>query len=1382
MAYGVLYEFHRTSTNGADMLITISQKGYSGAVKKRALGRAPVIKRDNNGHIYGTSCELYAECLVDGEFSHLYTSDAYEYKVEVYKNNTLLWAGFVSPELYSEPDIAPPYDVQIIATDGLGELKNYNYEKKGAVSILDHLNDLISHTGIALDFNIVSSLCYIKGDGEVSLEKDVLNLMINLDHEEGNTCYDVLQNILSSLNANITQHNGKYLIFRETDFINKTTNQGVEAFNVEGNRLILPVVSFGTAKTNQWWPVGQLSTTILPAKKHIVLTSPNHYKENVLNFSAWTGSDSSFNEEETAYILSGINSSITQTIDFSDEVGYRLSLRIRARNVGSGGDEEQNIGIKIEIDGRSYAAGNNFWLVKSNFSSGRPKSDYLWRSTEGQIEENIPIPTAADTSSDASNIDIVLPLYRNSNRSYVYAKKVKLTIFNPKGLYDIYVYDVTLVKYEQIKGYAADVTINNMARETESDINLNITPGDLVPDAGIVFLTGIPYCCADSEIITHWKINQNTPQDYLAAMAFDYSRSISLPRMKYAGILNVPGSVAMLPTLFLRDGTYYFPKTYNYDLYSDEITVELISISAANVSLSSVVISQLSESSANTGNTTGGGGSSGGGGGGGSVSGDYLPIAGGEITGSLNVKNTLSVGVNGHSIFEQDDSMLIQPQGNLMVIATGYEIDFIGDALNFNGSPVITTEGGAITGNLSVAGTMTIGGYEAIHKGNALSLLQTYTYTKSQINDMFANVGGGGGGGGSVSGDYLPIAGGEITGSLNVKNTLSVGVNGHSIFEQDDSMLIQPQGNLMVIATGYEIDFIGDALNFNGSPVITTEGGAITGNLSVAGTMTIGGYEAIHKGNALSLLQTYTYTKSQINDMFANVGGGGAVSGNYLPISGGTLTGPLTAPSNSRIGGIQFSKTREGYYPSLDFLITDYIILHNSGSAYIAQEGSYSGISFFGDYNLDGNTPFWYGLKGYVEQSKKTTEINGDNVLITSTNQINAVLNGNNVFQVVDAGTPVMSMGIFDASHWTAGEVLQVNGHMSVVGVTRLYDNLISTQGMTLEGGISADFLHLKDGSAIGGYLPLSNDISFRDNGVRIQARINSENKVEFYLNKQWQLASDSILSKIANGGFSVQLNDNRNKTYNETIQTLTSFTTPCTTASKLIVDGSLILGFPFMAWQYGGKTYYTKTGGEIYDFPVIANTTFPITGGKLDGPIELSALSTFPYNGNSYAGILSFNYNLQDKTAYNQSYAAFAMLCADTRFLMYCRKINGETSNIFWLSQAGNMGISGTLTQSSDARLKNIEQEFSLGLKDIADAPLVKFSWVDNRDEHLSHVGTIAQYWLSHLPEVVESNDEQLLGLDYSTLGVAMGISIAREIVDMKKEIQTLKEKIYES
>ena len=614
MAYGVLYEFHRTSTNGADMLITISQKGYNGAVKKRALGRAPVIKRDNNGHIYGTSCELYAECLVDGEFSHLYTSDAYEYKVEVYKNDTLLWAGFVSPELYSEPDIAPPYDVQIIATDGLGELKNYNFNKRGVASILDHIKALMSNTGIDLGFNVVSGLRYIDENGAASAIKDILNVKLDLDHEEGNTCYDVLQGILSSLNANITQHNGSYLMFRETDFISKAGANGVEAFTATGNNINLGVASFGTMKANQWWPVGQLSTVIEPAKNQIVLKSPNHYKGNVLRFDNWTTSEmASFSEAENAYILPGANSYITQTVDFGGhQVGYRLGLRVRARNVGTATEEEQNIGLKVEMEGQTSAVGPNYWLVKPATGGRRPTSGYMWRNTESSFEEDLTTPSEAEDASDAQDIDIVLPLYREGLRAFAYAKRIKLTIFNPKGLYNIHVYDVSLVKYEQIKGYEANVTIDNMARESESDVNLTITAGDLAPAAGNVFMTGLPLRPTDSEVITKWQIGNNASQDYLAAMAFDYSRGISLPRMKYSGILNVPGSATVLPTLFLRDGTYYFPHTYSYDLYSDEITVELISISAADVSLSSVAISQSAEAvgtmGATTGGTSGGGG------------------------------------------------------------------------------------------------------------------------------------------------------------------------------------------------------------------------------------------------------------------------------------------------------------------------------------------------------------------------------------------------------------------------------------------------------------------------------------------------------------------------------------------------------------------------------------------------------------------------------------------------------------------------------------------------------------------------------------------------------------------------------------------------------
>ena len=123
MAYAVKYLFRFESANGTTREIHVLKDGYSGAVIQRALGRAPVLKKQHNGNVYGTSLEFYAECHVDREFIEFYTSDPKAYMVQLYDGSTLLWSGFVTPELYSEPDIAPPYDVQVVATDGVGELK-----------------------------------------------------------------------------------------------------------------------------------------------------------------------------------------------------------------------------------------------------------------------------------------------------------------------------------------------------------------------------------------------------------------------------------------------------------------------------------------------------------------------------------------------------------------------------------------------------------------------------------------------------------------------------------------------------------------------------------------------------------------------------------------------------------------------------------------------------------------------------------------------------------------------------------------------------------------------------------------------------------------------------------------------------------------------------------------------------------------------------------------------------------------------------------------------------------------------------------------------------------------------------------------------------------
>jgi hypothetical protein len=598
--YGVLYVFRFESANKTNIEIQVLKKDYSGARTYRSLGRAPILKREKSGCVHGSSLELYAECQVDGEFASLYTSSADEYKVDVYKIDEFLgdtfqrriWTGFVSPELYSEPDIAPPYDVQIIATDGLGELKNYIFEARGLHSVRDHLEYMLEHTGLSQEFNVVS---FMAGD---SGTVPIMDVTVSLDHMAGESCYDVLKAVLDSFHAEIACQDGYWMIWRETDLVNLTSQ--------------VEVAEFGSQAKADWWPVGQLSTVIEPAKKRVTVISENAYKDNVLKDVPFHADGATYDSEEKAFVLSTAGTSVFKTLNFGTEVGYKLSLSVTARNVGSG-DEGQPIGIKVKIGGRSYMVGDTFWL--------REKTDgkIAWSNADGSVEKMLEAPSVSDSAKDAQTIALELPLYNYSNRAYHYATSVEVTIFNIDGDYPIHVYDVTLSKLDQHKGYKSVLEIDNGAREEADEANLIIADDDRIPVAADIFMNGIALN-ASGEPISSWTSGRLAAMGYLAFMSRDYALSVALPRMKVQGVLNVPDSALITPVLFLRDNTYYFPETYNYDLLNDELSVSLVSVPTAEIDVVSEEVTEVVDpfpsrpaSGSSSGGSSGGGGTSGGG-------------------------------------------------------------------------------------------------------------------------------------------------------------------------------------------------------------------------------------------------------------------------------------------------------------------------------------------------------------------------------------------------------------------------------------------------------------------------------------------------------------------------------------------------------------------------------------------------------------------------------------------------------------------------------------------------------------------------------------------------------------------------------------------------
>ena len=580
--YRTQYRFMFTSSQGYVVEVNIAKKDYAGSIITRALGRAPILRLDNNENVSGSSLEIYAECQSVGEFEHIYTSSADEYKVSLYRNGTKLWEGFITPELYSEPDLPAPYDVRIIATDGLGELKRSNYDLKGTYTLREHLTYILAKTNIERDILLALRLNVVATDYGYTADKLLDTVTLSLDHEIGETCYDVLQHVMTSLNAGITMYNNRWYIYRETDFLKTVSDGAVKAYM--GSAVVsLPIVQFGSMTTNKWWPIGNMTMANIPAKKSIQLTAPYNYHENLLTDSAWAkATNSYYDETKGAFALPNAGSSITQKVTFSpnDFVRDRLVLKMKARNTGVG-TSEAPVNIRIQMYGRKGTAVSTYYLTGTIPTSSRPNTaPYAWSTTQGDLEYSLNAPAESDTHNDAQEIEVVIPLYSGS-RAYAYAYDITVAISNASGTYGVYLYDVSLSQYDRAEGIITTVNINNNAREKASDVDLYMADASQLNVGARWLMSGVPITPTGQYIVGWYGGPLTRSEPYITWMAADYAAKLGTVRKQYTGRLHVGDS--NIPALFSRDGVYYFPKSYSYDLYEDEMEVDLISIPDNNV-------------------------------------------------------------------------------------------------------------------------------------------------------------------------------------------------------------------------------------------------------------------------------------------------------------------------------------------------------------------------------------------------------------------------------------------------------------------------------------------------------------------------------------------------------------------------------------------------------------------------------------------------------------------------------------------------------------------------------------------------------------------------------------------------------------------------------
>lgn len=601
MALGLLYIFEFDSEKFRhNNLIEVWEEGYIGTPSYKALGASPILKRErgeSDGGLYGSSLELSLQSDLDEEFIKLYTTDNKKFQVRHYVDNVLNWSGFILPEKYTEPNIAPPYDVQITVADGLGILKNIDFNLMGRHSILSILKYCLDNTGLALDFEII---CDLKETTQDPTKSILLQVTTDVGQWAEKTCYDVLNEIASSFRAMITQHRNRWRFARFADLMSDSM--------IFTNNLIyllsLPNIIYNYGNTSkEIYPIGLLTQDILQAYKTCRFTRTFIKRDSFFinpslklleNWSATGNVETSYDKGVNYAVLEGTyeGQGISQTIQVeASERAFVLELsyfhKYDAPRLFSL-DLTLSDGINtyyLTPDGWAQIAGDpfKFYLDADSIPyTTDSESGSIYKITRGVQKtlvqtgeinfETFPISgnlTISITCRGPQNMGI------DQHRGKFYLTGINLSTETPKGIEVKALLSSSSVAASDVEIFFGDTeTSDNSDYQIYNDLK---------------FLNG--------NYTFDWKIGINgTPDSFFNTIIKDYIINLGLSKKSLNGSIQ---SSALFNLTVLDDqfsGLYYFIDTFAHDLLNDEMSVTLIEL-IPYMEIASIASEEISESS-----------------------------------------------------------------------------------------------------------------------------------------------------------------------------------------------------------------------------------------------------------------------------------------------------------------------------------------------------------------------------------------------------------------------------------------------------------------------------------------------------------------------------------------------------------------------------------------------------------------------------------------------------------------------------------------------------------------------------------------------------------------------------------------------------------------
>ena len=592
MAYGVKYRFRLESVHGIQYTVNLSEDGYSGSVTVRPLGGAPVIHMQDSDPFRATSCDLVLECRTDGEFGQLYTSNPRQFRVDVYRGGALdgsggvrVWTGYVATELYSEPDIAPPYDVSITATDGLGTLKEYDFPERGLQTVRNQLQYLLARTGLSLSLQVCWSIGPVSGTPSDMLD----GVSINMDYMVGKTCYDVLKELLTSFHLTLTQHRGAWVAIRETDIsgkLNSSDALSVLQCSTQGATAIssttIPVARRSIGKMGvsgtHFWPVGHMTRRTVPAKYAVTVEAPWHMADDnsvedwdPYEIATWH-SDKKYYDLGVHYYMGNDPGTITMDIPCRR---FTSNLKVVIRVASSYASARVSSATLLVSAEKTSDGSVLYWHDSETNATG-------WTSTS----------PAAGTRHSYSIMDGEDPDVTKEFTFEVPPPPIneECTIHLSLTCFNTHVFSIITTTVIG-KGYRDTILLDNSARGRASDVV--ISGGRLQYDSIMspAFYRGVfLWATSPDTPVFSFADNRNYGKDFLSITALDYALSVALPRIELTGVLDFPTNQSYIPLVVKLRGTDYLVKSYDFDLLNEELSFSAITLPAASLSVESETV------------------------------------------------------------------------------------------------------------------------------------------------------------------------------------------------------------------------------------------------------------------------------------------------------------------------------------------------------------------------------------------------------------------------------------------------------------------------------------------------------------------------------------------------------------------------------------------------------------------------------------------------------------------------------------------------------------------------------------------------------------------------------------------------------------------------